>query len=363
MTPNPFLTFKMKKPKFLLFLLMCVAASCSAPQYDESNLFEWSHGKVIAKPEHTSSYVNSDDRWIDSLGFKVTDFKAYPISSQNNKYHCTVRIEGLQEKVEEDRFEQITIVDSKGKELFRDYDEMFGGTFLLRGDQNRDIYFEKIDLDDNSFALFLGKWFFSCCPQEPGDMMIIVVSKNRATLVYNGPACAITPVDFKSDNFSIEFVDNAIGLYDEEEGFIFTPERLARHTVFRIYKEGNMLKFMSREPTSYNASGDILRFYRGYQTEFKKVDSLMTVYCTPELKDCLLETINTSGYDFATNGYVDIYPESFRVVKRGDKYVVSFEYKKWPVSNEPGKDSVYVKVNKDNKISQIIRPSDNYIVP
>ena len=233
----------MKKNLCYLFLLMCAcAASCSAPQNDENNLFEWYHGKVVAKQELVNLSPWDDGKWIDSLGFKVIDFKAYPLSSQNNKYNCTVRIEGMQQKVGEDYFEQLTILDSKGNVLFSKYDEMFGTTQFLTGNWNSDHFFEKVDLDDNSYALFFGTWNFGCCPQDPGDMIIIVVSKNKATPVYRGPAYAITPTDFNSENFSIDYVDDARGLYNDEEGFIFTPERLARHTVYRIYKEGNMLK-------------------------------------------------------------------------------------------------------------------------
>lgn len=234
----------MNKPLSCLLVLMCACVtSCSAPQYDENNLFEWNHGKVIAKPEYVNRSKWDDGRWIDSLGFEVIDFKAYPVSSLNNKHHSTVRIEGMQQKVGEDYFEQLTILDSKDKVLFSNYDEMFGTTMYLRGDWNSDHFFEKVDLDDNSYALFFGTWNFGCCPEDPGDMIIIVVSRNKATPVYRGPAYAVTPTDFDSENFSIDFVDDARGLYDEDEGFMFTPERLAHHTVYRIYKEGNMLKF------------------------------------------------------------------------------------------------------------------------
>lgn len=76
-----------------------------------------------------------------------------------------------------------------------------------------------------------------------------------------------------------------------------------------------------------------------------------------------MDALTTDAYDFVTNGIPGIDTESLRIIKRNEKYVVSFEYKKWPVSDEPGKDSIYVMVNKDNKISYLIRPSDNYRIP
>ena len=110
----------------------------------------------------------------------------------------------------------------------------------------------------------------------------------------------------------------------------------------------------------------ILEFYKAYCVNFDgeyKTDSILSEYCTEDLKDCVMDCVGE--YDFVLDGgiYSEIYAESFRVVKKNEKYIVYFEYKKWPISDEPGKDSVYVMVNKDNKISYIIRPSDNYRVP
>ena len=110
----------------------------------------------------------------------------------------------------------------------------------------------------------------------------------------------------------------------------------------------------------------IQAFYKAYCTDWdgeSKTDSILSEYCTQELKDCVMDCVGE--YDFVLDGgiYSEIYAESFRVVKKNEKYVVYFEYRKWPISDEPGRDSVYIMVNKDNKISYVIRPSDNYRVP
>ena len=110
----------------------------------------------------------------------------------------------------------------------------------------------------------------------------------------------------------------------------------------------------------------IKAFYQAYCANWdgeSKTDSILSEYCTKELKDLLLETVGE--YDFLLDGgiFSEIHTESFHVVKKNEKYVVYFEYTKWPVSDEPGSDSVYIMVNKENKISYIIRPSDNYRVP
>ncbi len=110
----------------------------------------------------------------------------------------------------------------------------------------------------------------------------------------------------------------------------------------------------------------ILEFYKAYCANWdgeSKTDSILSMYCTQELKDYVMDCVGE--YDFVLNGgiYADIHPESFCVVKRNEKYIVYYEYTKWPVSEEPGRDSLYIMVNKENKISYVIRPGDNYRVP
>ena len=110
----------------------------------------------------------------------------------------------------------------------------------------------------------------------------------------------------------------------------------------------------------------ILEFYKAYCANWdgeSKTDSILSMYCTQELKDYVMDCVGE--YDFVLNGgiYADIHPESFCVVKRNEKFIVYYEYTKWPVSDEPGKDSLYVMTDKENRISYIIRISDNYRIP
>ena len=117
-------------------------------------------------------------------------------------------------------------------------------------------------------------------------------------------------------------------------------------------------------PTGMAAT--ILAFYKAYCTEFDgeaKTDSILSAYCTDELREYVMDCVDE--YDFVLDGgiYSEIHTESFRVIKRNEKYIVYFEYTPWPVRDEPAKDSVYVMVNKENKIAYIIRPGDNYRVP
>ena len=122
----------------------------------------------------------------------------------------------------------------------------------------------------------------------------------------------------------------------------------------------------STAETPTGTAATVLEFYKVFCTDWdgqSKTDSILLKYCTKELRDVVMDALTTDAYDFVTNGVPEIDTKSLRVFKRNEKYVVSFEYAKWPVSDEPGKDSIYVMVNKENKISYLIRPSDNYRIP
>ena len=63
----------------------------------------------------------------------------------------------------------------------------------------------------------------------------------------------------------------------------------------------------------------IQAFYKAYCTDWdgeSKTDSILSEYCTQELKDCVMDCVGE--YDFVLDGgiYSEIYAESFRVVKK-----------------------------------------------
>ena len=107
-------------------------------------------------------------------------------------------------------------------------------------------------------------------------------------------------------------------------------------------------------------------FYRAYVAEASndyKTDSILSKYCTVELKDFVQETLSTDGYDFITDGWYNVHPDSVSVIKLNDKYKVSFKTSLYPISNELTTVTLYILVNQQQKISYIIRPSDNYMIP
>ncbi|MBQ5573638.1 MAG: hypothetical protein IIU69_05075, partial [Bacteroidaceae bacterium] len=61
-----------------------------------------------------------------------------------------------------------------------------------------------------------------------------------------GPAAAITPTNFNSSSFTMDFVTDGTGLKDFETGLLdITPEKLVDKTKYRLYKDGDVLKIVS----------------------------------------------------------------------------------------------------------------------
>lgn len=242
----------MKKKLYLLFLLMSVSIpSCFAQQTNGTNLFEWSNGNVIPK----LSYIEEDDQpsenELSSVGYTPNLYHSYLVRSSNNIYTCHVQIMGQQGVNESDDhcYEQFTIVDSNGSRIFRRFGECgpLTTTQWLSSDYNDNNYFRKIPLDGNSYALIFAGWFFGY-DDLLGEMIIIVVSKNVVTLVYDGRAAAVSPTDFDSNNFSMDFVKDGTGLTDPNTGLLeITPAKLVGRTKYRLYKDGNMLKIVQWE--------------------------------------------------------------------------------------------------------------------
>ncbi len=128
----------------------------------------------------------------------------------------------------------------------------------------------------------------------------------------------------------------------------------------------------ARERSSIQMDDDmsetIQTFYRSYvinKADTPKVDSLLTLYCTVELKNVVMEALNDDDYDFVLNGCGGcvIDETTVFVTKQSPKYKVTFKIPKYPVSSGLATVTVYVKVNTQGRISSIIRPSDNYVVP
>jgi hypothetical protein len=95
------------------------------------------------------------------------------------------------------------------------------------------------------------------------------------------------------------------------------------------------------------------------------VDSLISANFTEELKTVLFEDLHGGhGYDFITMGFYDYENiESSATVMARDHYLtIKYNYLGWP-SNQLDTDSVYYFFNSEGKISHIMRPEDQHVIP
>jgi hypothetical protein len=226
-------------------MMFWCAITCVAQQ----NLFTWVDGNVVAnsnyivyeEPQLSSSMISLIERTSQTL-------HTYPVSSINNEYECDVNI--VTNNIEDDDpycYEQFDIKSKSGTLIYRKrgIGLPLTQTVWLSRDYNDNNYFRKIDLNNDSYALFFTGWCYGI-DDDLGEMVIVVVSKNVATLVYDGPAAAITPTNFNSSSFTMDFVTDGTGLKDIETGLLdITPEKLVGKTKYRLYKDGDVLKIVS----------------------------------------------------------------------------------------------------------------------
>ena len=225
-------------------MMFWCAITCVAQQ----NLFTWVDGNVVAN----SNYIVYEEpqlspSMISGIAKTSHTLHSYQVSSLNNEYECDVNI--VTNNIEDDDpycYEQFDIKSKSGSLIFRRRGiGPLTKTFHLSCDYNDVNYFRKIDLNNDSYALFFTGWC-SGIDDDLGEMVIVVVSKNVATLVYDGPAAAITPTNFNSSSFTMDFVTDGTGLKDFETGLLdITPEKLVGKTKYRLYKDGDVLKIVS----------------------------------------------------------------------------------------------------------------------
>ena len=225
-------------------MMFWCAITCVAQQ----NLFTWVDGNVVANSNYIVYNQQPTGSRFAHILSKTKVLHTLPVSSANNEYECDILIVGTQ-GIEEDGshcYNQFDIKSKSGSLIFRRRGiGPLTRTFHLSCDYNDVNYFRKIDLNNDSYALFFTGWC-SGIDDDLGEMVIVVVSKNVATLVYDGPAAAITPTNFNSSSFTMDFVTDGTGLKDIETGLLdITPEKLVGKTKYRLYKDGDVLKIVS----------------------------------------------------------------------------------------------------------------------
>ena len=146
---------------------------------------------------------------------------------------------GLSPNSENGIYENLNI-SYKGKNILHQYGyaPLWDVSLLTMNKDDRNYYI-KVPLDDNSFALLFAGLVFDG-DDEAGEMIVVVVNQDKATMVYDRPACAysFTP----APNFAIEFTEKTDDILNAD-GYAIGTKADMKATKHKIWKEGNMLKY------------------------------------------------------------------------------------------------------------------------
>lgn len=218
---------------FALMLQMSIFAQTT-------DLFRWSQGSVVAKTDFlTLGDLSVADYRSTS---KVSIYETFPITVGTGTYQ--VKIGGLSRQPDPDGlYDMFYILDRKGNTILsrKGYDSLFTTRYLTM-DGSRKEYFIKVPLDDESFALIFGGWLFQF-DDGAVEMVIVVVSNDKATVVFDSKAFAYKYT--APPNFSMEFTDDVYGLLNNEGRYTVTDAVLKSHNKYKIWREGNLLKYKS----------------------------------------------------------------------------------------------------------------------
>ncbi len=219
--------------KRLLFLIFKLGISCSICAQTGENIFEWGTDQAIVVKNkflemYEGLYTNAPTYLYKEYDISTNDYNSYKLKIKG--FDKTMPYTG-----EFDGFE----IYRNGKKIL-DYlscDHLYDVRYLTL--KNLNDYYIKVPLSEDSFALFFGGWLFGSGDETP-EMVIAVVSADKAEVVFDDEAYAYKYT--LGENFSIEFVDDINGLYDNKS-IEFTESFLKSRTKYKIWREGNMLKY------------------------------------------------------------------------------------------------------------------------
>lgn len=227
-------------------LTLVVLFICTTSSFAQQSLFKWDKGNVVANDDFialNNLYNSRTSTWANDRPL----LNIISVSSKNKLYKCNVQIFGIKNTSNSYGFSFFELRDSiNNKLIYRRFGQYYLQTThalsRIEGDTN---YFRKVDLDDVSYALFFSSFDIEW-DETVGEMIIVVVSKNVATLVFDGPAAVISPADFDSEEFSMDYITDGTDMINPETGLPdFSPDKLAEKNKYRLYKDGNVLRIVS----------------------------------------------------------------------------------------------------------------------
>ena len=223
-------------------LVLCLSLVClvSCKTQEGENIFSYQNGQVFAKEKFIK--IGNDlntQGWLDTCwAMPKYIVSSADICSENEEYDYQVQcINFSPTESSETDYEFIAIKSyNSGNFIFKRIG--YGTLTKIKNsfNINANANFLQVPLNEETFALiFTGLQYM----EEPNELMIVVVNKNNATLVYDGRAEVLNYSPYP--NFSIEFVETLDWIVYEDNSSDFVPcSDCPKH---RIWQEGNMLKY------------------------------------------------------------------------------------------------------------------------
>ena len=226
--------------KRILFLFTFISVSVIALHAQVLNLFERVNGTIV--PNNAFIMLNNECYIPDNI--QIYTYKNINVSYNNKQYK--IEIKGTSKYNSDKFFDCFSILNSSGEDLltYWGYDALSTVDFLTNNQSKN--YFIQVPLNKESFALIFAGALYDYC-DEAGEIIIVVISNNSATLVYNGRAFAYNYNP--SPEFSIEFVDNiryvssVNELFDNMGNPTTTTSMLSQYNKYKIWRDGSMLKY------------------------------------------------------------------------------------------------------------------------
>ena len=221
--------------KIILFII-CVFLSHIAVQAQSEDLFSWANTQVVEK----SKFITIENHETPS-DQQIYVWGTQSVSSSNDKY--TYKVQRIDLYPDEGVPScQAVRIKYNNHTIFTKWAEgAFWNVSYLTKNVNDNRTFLTVPLDDDSFALIFGGLLYDT-ETDAGEMLIVVVSRGKATVVYDSHAIAInyTPVP----NFSLEFTETLGNCEDSNGKWIdFLPDLRPTTWKHKIWKEGNVLKY------------------------------------------------------------------------------------------------------------------------
>ena len=227
----------MRKLTALLGIAYMTLVSATAQTVD---LFK-REGKDIIPKEQFIAFYEKESIFDYAKEKKTHIYKEFDTTSSNGIYQYKISMGGLSPNSENGIYENLNI-SYKGKNILHQYGyaPLWDVSLLTMNKDDRNYYI-KVPLDDNSFALLFAGLVFDG-DDEAGEMIVVVVNQDKATMVYDRPACAysFTP----APNFAIEFTEKTDDILNAD-GYAIGAKADMKATKHKIWKEGNMLKYKS----------------------------------------------------------------------------------------------------------------------